>query len=450
MITTTVEDAGPCRKKLAVDVAAERVSDVYRETLAAYRREARIPGFRPGRAPEALVERRFGKKIAEDVRDRLLPDAYREALAEATFQSVAIVDLQPGDVRPDAAFSFTVTVDVAPDFTLPPYRGVIVRANPVPAVDDAAVDEMIERLRRMQARYEPVEGRAAQEHDLARIDFEATLDGKPLDEAIPAAKPLARGKAFQISLDEHAFLPELGKALLGAALGDERAADVTFPDTFSITELRGKTARFTAQVGELRERILPEPDDALATQVGAASIQELRDRIRAQEQARLDAAEERRVRGELARHLVEATTMELPETQVQQETRDLVYSVVQQNTRRGVPQDQLVEHKQEIYDQAMRTAREQLALRYVLGRIADEEQIAVSDEEVERHGQEGLAGAGLPPEKIRERLSDTRVREQLREDLRRERAMEWVRREARLEPAPGEPAPPAPAKEESR
>ncbi len=450
MITTTVEDAGPCRKKLSIEVSAERVDAVWEEALQAYRRTARVPGFRPGRAPRELVARRFARPIADDLRERLLAEAYREAIAEKKLSSVAILELKPGDVRAGNPFAFEVTLDIAPEFELPVYRGIRLRAEPVAPVDDDAVDKAIESIRRMQARYEPVEGRPAREHDLARIDFEATHEGRPLDEAIPAAKPLARGRGFQISLDEQAFLPDLGRALVGAAVGDRREADVTFPDAFSIADLRGKTARFAATVTELRERILPAVDDTLAAQVGAASLAELRGRIHEQEQQRRTEAEERRLRGELARHLVEAAAMELPETLVEQETRDIVQSVVRQNARRGVPEDELVAHKQEIYEHAQRNAREQLKLGYVLHRIAEAEGMTVSDEEVERHGRAALAGAGVPEEQARERLQDARFRERLREDLLRAQAMDWVRREAAVETPDGAPPPPPPTTEESR
>ncbi len=182
-----VEDAGVCRKSVRIEVPAEEVSKEFDDVLTAYLRVARVPGFRPGKAPRDLIKRRYSKEIIQEVKERLIPRGYQQAIKQEKLDTVAVLDVKDQPVESGQAFSFTVMLDVAPDFQMPNYKGIAIEGKKVD-VGEADIKETIQRLQDNAGRYEDIAGRPVQKGDLVQIDYDGVIDGFPL---IPAG--LRRG-----------------------------------------------------------------------------------------------------------------------------------------------------------------------------------------------------------------------------------------------------------------
>jgi len=428
---TLVSDVGPCRKKLAIEIPAEKVAASYERAVAAYASRAAVPGFRPGRAPRAVVERRFAKDILSDVRDDLVPDAYREALRAEKLDPVAILDIQEKPVRRTEPLSFEVTLDVPPTFEMPEYKGIKLQAEKT-EVDEARVGETIEGLRRQRGRPVDVTGRPVQDGDLVQVDFEGSIDGRPIAEFAPEAAALGKTAGFWLRAGDDTLFPGLTAGLKGAAIGERRTVAVAFPADLSVKAIAGRTAAYVVDVKAIRIQEPAPIDKEFLQPLGVESEEALRERVRTGLKAEAEQAEERRRQSEIVKTLLARTTMDLPESLVQQETQDLIYDTVQRNARRGVPQDVIVQHKQDIFAHASQDASEGLKFRYIAHRIAEAEGLRASDEDLDAAVASMAQAYDSTPEVVRARLEEHRGLDELRHRLTRGKVLDFLLKNAQI------------------
>lgn len=412
-----MEMPGPCRRELHIEVPADQVRSAFDEVTASYLRVARIPGFRPGRAPRDLVRRRYQKEIAGDVKERLIPEGYQAAIKQEKLSTVAVLDVREQSLEEGQPFAFSVVLDVAPDFQLPEYKGIALTRK-TPAVGESDIDDVLKNIREQNGRFEDVAGRAVQIGDLVKIDYEGTLDGQPVESLAPQAKGMGKGTDFWLMADEqNQFLPGFAQGLAGAAIGEGREVTVDFPADFPEKALAGRKAVYSVTVKALREKKLPELDAEFLKGVGVATVEELRERVKVDLQQLRERNESRRLQGEIVRHLLEKSTFDVPESILQEETRQEVYELVRQNQQRGISTDEIEGHKEELFDAATRSATEKVKLRYVLRRIAAEEKISVEEGEVEARIRSLAAGWGVPADRLRADMEKRNALGQVRDDV---------------------------------
>lgn len=412
-----VESSGPCRREVHIEVPVEKVRETFEEISSAYARQARIPGFRPGRAPKELIRRRYQKEIAGDVKEQLIPQAYQTAVKQEKLATVAVLDVKEQTLDESQPFAFTVIVDVAPDFALPTYKGIQLQRKAI-SVEEKDIDEVLTNIREQNARYEDVAGRPLQLGDLVQIDYDGVCEGRSIEEMAPNAKGLGQGRDFWLMADEqNEFLPGFAKALVGANIGERREFHVDFPADFPEKALAGRKAGYFVTVKAVREKRLPELDSDFLKGVGVESIEDLRKRVREDLLQLRERNENRRLQGEIVRHLLESTSLDVPESILQEETRQTVYDLVRQNQQRGVSADQIESHKEELFDSATKSATEKVKLRYILRRIAAEENITIEEQEVDARIRALAAGWGVPADKLRADMEKREALGQVREEV---------------------------------
>ncbi|MBI2437453.1 MAG: trigger factor [Lentisphaerae bacterium] len=428
-----VEKAGPCRKILEVIVPAETVEAEYKTALAAFVKSARVPGFRPGRSPPALVERRYAREIDESVRDALVARTYPEALKRATLDPVAVLDLNVTLKRNEDA-TYKVTLDVPPEFKLPKYKGISLKQNQV-RVAEEAVQQALEKLLERQASFEAVEGRTVLKGDAVQVDFEGRVDGKPLAELGKRVSGLAQARDLWVMADENASLPGFGAALIGLAVGADREITVAFPADFKIRELAGKTAIYQARVKAVRAKRMPALDAEFLKKAGVESETELRGKLKeslAQEAERL---EKERRKEEIVRYLLARTALELPETLVQEEIHHQFSSLVRQNLLRGVSREILAEKRADLLSNATSTATEKVKLGYILHRIAEEEKITVADAELDGFVESLAQRFSMAVSQLRQELEEKKELDSIRRQLRADKTLDFLLAHAGAEEA---------------
>ena len=232
--------------------------------------------------------------------------------------------------------------------------------------------------------------------------------------------------------DEHALLPGLALALVGAAAGETKQAEVKFPADFSRKELAGKAASYTVTIKAIRERKLPTSYESLFKPFGVENEEKLRERIRKDLLTLKENQEQRQRRDATAKHLLDNTKIEVPESVVQRETQSAVYDVVSQNMRRGVAREEIETHRGDIFEAAKRTATDDVKLRYILHKIAEAESIEVNAAEVDAEIQRIATSQRMTPQQTRATLVKNERLEGLRDALRRDKALDFVLAQAKI------------------
>ena len=443
-MNVAVENAGPCRKSLKVEFSAEEIQQEYDESLAVFAKHGSVKGFRPGRAPLEMIRRLYDKQILEGLRDHLLAKGFQQALKEHRFEPIAEMDLQQSALKAGQPFSFSVTLEVEPVFDLPAYKGLEVEARKV-EISEEALNHAIDRYLENTGKYEDVEeDRPVKEGDMVAVDYAATVDGKPMADLSEKAKGLATGADFWvIANEEYSFLPAFGPQLVGLKVGDSKDVSVTFDGQSPIEELRGRTAVFASTVKKISARTKPAMDEALFQSLHVKDEAELRETFRNMLKGEADRHETSRRRNQLIDALMKGAAVEVPESAAQDESHRIVYEMVEENTRRGVSEQEIRDNLGKISESAQTAARDRLKLKYLLKRIAREEKIEVLDAEVTSllNAHALRAGARSAKEWMQKaNLKEKDVRAGLRQDLMTSKTIDALLAHAKLSGAGAEEA----------
>ncbi len=410
-ITVVREEPEPCRVRLNIEVPAEMVADRFAAAMRRFRRDARLPGFRKGKAPAELVLRKFDADIRRHVQDELVQTGVTEALRREEKQPASRIELSnPEQLRVDAddSFVFAVSYDVDPEFELPDYRSLQVEAEEV-IVDEeqvvGAVDEWLEN----QATYEVVERPAAAD-DLLKVSYKGEL-AEPLPAGVElseSAKALLSPAAETwVPLREPGILPGVVDQLIGCSAGDEKELTVRFPEDYFEELLQGRTARIHMTILEVQGRSVPELTDEFAKQIGAEDAEAVRTLFR----RRLELEGRVQRYRALQRKVLEAVTavpdFPLPPRLLAAETQTVFMALLQAQFREGVSEEDLEGRRNELYNQAREIAGGRLKQRLILLAIAKAENLEVSAAEVTEAIREMSHREKVPEKRLRRRLEES-------------------------------------------
>lgn len=432
----TVENTGPCRKLLKVEFTVEEIQAEYDESLSVFVKHGSVKGFRPGKAPVAMIRRMYDKQVIEGLREHLLAKGFQQALKEHKFDPIAEMDLQQSVLKAGEPFHFSVTLEVEPTFELPTYKGLEVDAKKVDITEDA-VGQAIDRYLENTGKYEDLtEERPVKEGDMVAVDYVATVEGQPMAEVSEKAKGLSTGADFWvIANEEYSFLPSFGPQLVGLKIGDSKDISVTFDGQSPIEELRGKTAVFASTVKKIRARTKPAMDEALFRSLHVKDESELRETFRNMLQGEADRHETSSRRNQVIDALMKGATLDVPESAAQDESHRIVYEMVEENTRRGVSEQEIRDNLAKISESAKTVANDRLKLKYLLKRIAREEKIEVTDAEVASlmNAHALRSGAKSAKEWVQKaNLKEKEVRNGLRQDLMTSKTIDFLLAHAKL------------------
>ena len=413
-----VESLPNCVAALHVELPPERVDKERESIVRDYQGAAKLPGYRPGKAPRGIVEARYKKEINEELQRKLVGTATREAIAEKKLRVLQVSDVEQVHLGQDRSLSFTAKVITAPDFELPTYQGLTVR---VPSADitDENVDAALESLRQRLADFSDITDRPLATDDFCVLDFAGRVDGQPVNEAFPTVpKELAGKEGFWIRLAPDTLLPGFSDALVGAAAGETRDFSLNVPDDFPLEELKGKKIDYTVKVREIKKQELPALDDEFAGKVvPGKTLAELRDMARAQLTSERATQIEEGKRQQILAQLSGGTTFDLPADFVRGETRRIMGDIVKQNQDRGVADTEIRDNETTIVENAGVAARERLKGAFILTRIAEKESIKVTREEMEARLQAMAARYGMTREKLVKNLQEREAFGQIEEEI---------------------------------
>jgi trigger factor len=302
-------------------------------------------------------------------------------------------------------------------------------------VTEEDVVKAIDALLQQQLSFKTVE-RPAQSGDITVVNYTGTSDGKPITDIAPTAKGLTEQKNFWVEMESKSFIPGFADQLVGAKAGDKRTVNVDFPADFVTSELQNKKGRYEVEVVEVKEKVLPAVDDAFAKSFGAENLEKLREGVRRDLENELNYSQNRSVRNQLIRGLLDRVNFELPESAVAQETKNVVYDIVRENQKRGISREMIEQEKDKIYSAATQGAKERVKVSFLLQKIAEKENIKVSQEEVARRIQTLAAMYQIPPDKFIKDLQKRNGVMEVYDQIASDKVLELLQQNAKIEEVP--------------
>lgn len=401
------------RKSLVVTLESGEVDTVHQDVVKEYTQLARIPGFRPGKAPASVVAKRFAREIGDEFKQKVVAKTYRDGLEQQKLDVLNIVNVEPGEIKTGQPVTVTITLDVRPEFALPEYVGLPTEVAPSDPTD-AEVDQVIEGMRAERAEFK-VADRPAVKSDYVKLAYEGTIEGKPITELAPDKQ--IYGKVPQtweeVEGENEGVIPGLGTQLAGLKPGDKKDVTITFPADFAaVPALAGKTATYAVEVQEIRERSLPPLDEAFFKANRVDNLDALKSAVRNQLKMQKESRNRSEQRRQVSDALAAKVDFPVPESLVENETQAVLRQFIEENMRRGVPQEEFEKGKKELFDGARKAAEKRIKLQLILAKIAEAEKIQVEERDIDSFIYREAMRTQQKPDKLVKALSSDR--EQLR------------------------------------
>jgi len=407
-------DVSDTQKTLTVEIPSDLVDAEIERIAKGYARQARLPGFRPGKAPASVIKQRFREQIHHDVMHGLIPKAVEEALTERGIEPVNTPNITNVAMHEGQPLTFTAAVETVPAFD-PGDLSTLAVTRAITNVTDATVDQTLQRLRERAGKFEPVEARPVLDGDTLVADLERTdADGK--------TEP---HNDVTIQIGSPANPPGFDASLVGMNAGDTKSFEVRFPAEYAVKELADTTVTYKVTVKDVRHRVLPELDDEFAKDVGAfESLAALRDQVRTDLQEEAGDNTTRQLRADLLSQLAKRLSFDPPVSLVDREmdrrVEEFARQLMQQNMdprQAGIDWDQFREAQRE-------PAIASVASALVLDEIARREHLTVAPEEVDKEIERFAERAGRTPTALRAQLEKEGGVSRLMVGLRREKAVD--------------------------
>jgi trigger factor len=429
-----VENLPNCVASLRIELPPDRVTKEWNEVVQSFKQVARIPGFRQGKAPPSVVEAKFRKEIENELKRKLVSETTNEAIREKGLKVLSVSEVEDVEFTPERTMRFTATLITAPEFELPEYKGIPLRV-PSTEVSDEEVQRALENLRESRATFSDVEDKALDLGDFAVIDYTTFIDNQPLAEAFPkVSKMLASGQDFWIKLDENTFLKGFSNELIGMRPAEMREFDLSVAEDYPIKELAGKTLHFKVTLKTIKRMQLPEVNDDFANQVRTGfTLEQLRAVVKDDMISEKKQRVEMLKRDQVVHYLALRVECELPQSLVKDETRRIMSQIVQENQMRGVTEDVLRENEKNIVSAASRNAKERLKGNFILVKIAEKENIQVSDADVKNHIRQLANRHRTTFEKMKGELEERRAMDQVHGEVLTGKVLDFLTSNANIE-----------------
>jgi trigger factor len=402
-----VEKQPDATSKLYIELPAEEVSKEWDAVANNFARFAKIPGYRPGKAPRRVIEAKFRKEIQDELTKKLVSKSYRDAIEQKKLRVVSVTNVEDVQFGEDKSMRFRATVVTAPEFELPEYKNIPVQL-PDTKVSDGEVDAALERLRDQSADFVDVPERGTEMEDFVVIDFEGSVDGKPISEIAPqASKTLHGGKKFWLRVAPDNFMPTFCEQLVGQKPGETRLMMVDLPADFPVKELAGKRVTYTVTLGEIKQKVLPALDDALAEKLTPGkTLADVRHMIEHDLEHEKEHELERAKEAQVVKYLHEKIQFDLPPVLLRSETRRALGELVQRNRQRGITDEMLKEKEKELVEGAGGLAAHRLKTNFIIHRIAEREKIEVTRDDFGARIRDEAERYNISAEKMRKELEE--------------------------------------------
>jgi trigger factor len=437
----TIDRQLNCLATLHVEIPAAIVSAEKVTILKQYAKQAKIPGFRPGKAPMAVIEKRFQNDIKEEVESRLINQSLQESLKTEQLKVLDFGTPSNMSYPADGSFRYETILTLAPEIVLPDYKGLTVSV-PSGDVGKTEIDAQLDNLRQRFADFSDVDGRALEMGDFAIIDYTSTVEGAPLEEALgrPAGY-LAGRESYWLKMHDEAFLPGFATQLVGAHPGEARDVEIAIPEDFPVVDLREKKLLFHTQIKELKKQELPDLDDAFAARLmgEGKTLEDLNitivEGLKANKKKEIDDMKI----NQIIAHFDQLIEFEVPEQLLDAETQNQADALVESAVKSGMSEEEIQQQRESLIDTAAAQARTNIKTNFILQEIATKEKIVVQDQELIQHLIQIANNRKEEPEKFIKGLSRNGQIPGIRNSLLINKALDFLLEHASVSETSPEP-----------
>ncbi|MFZ5803106.1 MAG: trigger factor [Candidatus Omnitrophota bacterium] len=418
-----VKDGKACEKILAVEVGEEEIRNEFDHFYQTIAPQAKIPGFRPGRAPRDVLEMHYQREAHDHVLKHLIQESFREALQQAALDPLTQPVIQDVDFKEKKKLTYKAVIEIRPKIKLSRVKGL--SAKKVKAeVKEEDVQRQLKGVQESFAKYRAAEGRGVQLGDHVIADYVCRVDQKEID----------KRESDWLEMRPDHFLKGFVEGILGMQAGETRQIQASFPSDFAREDLAGKTADFSITVKEIKTKDLPALDDELAKDAGNfKSLDELIDKTRKDLQQAGDRETEAVFENALLDELCKHNKIDLPRGVVAQRIEFLLEQTRNQSMRRGMPETEFEKQKPELMKSLEVEARKQVHLAFLLDEIAQTENLRAEESDLAKKYQEMADRIRQPVDKVRQYYEEhEQAKESLKEQIRSERAVEFIKMNAKL------------------
>jgi len=409
---TDLENVSKLEKKLKIEVPTQTVNEEFSRAYKYLQREVNIKGFRKGKAPIETIRNIYGEKVKSDVAQNIVQASYWNALKEHKLVPVSMPNVDFGDIKEDAPFTFTVNFEVKPEISIQKKKGFSVEKEKL-VIDDARVNSTIDNIRQSHATFQTItEDRGVQDKDFAKIDFEGFIDGAPLENGA------AQGHMLEIGAKQ--FIPGFEEALIGMKKGEKRDINIKFPDDYHVEMLKGKPVMFKVTLHEIQQKVMPEINEEFLKKIEQPSEEALRTQIKTE----IENSEKNRIDGEardaLLKLFVEANPVEAPKSLIEEQRKALVADFANRLKSQGLSDDNFSEYQEKWSEDFDKTAEFMVKSAFLIDKLAEEEKLTATDADVDAKFEAMAKQWGMEKDKIKafykEKQGLERMKYQLTED----------------------------------
>ena len=414
--------------KLTVEVSAEDFKAAIKKAFNKNKNRFAIPGFRKGKAPQAMIEKMYGEGVFyEDAADEAINASYAEAMKESGLDIVSRPEVTIEKIGKDEPFVYSALVAVKPEVTLGQYKGVEVeKADASVSAED--VEAELKKVQEQNARLLTVEDRGVEDGDQTVIDFEGFVDGKGFE----------GGKAedYPLTIGSHSFIDTFEEQLIGKKIGEECEVNVTFPTEYHAADLAGKPATFKVTVKEIKVKELPELNDEFASEVSEFdTLDEYKKDVEKKLAEKKEIEANSKNEDAVVAKVVENATMEIPDKMIDAQAENMVQDMARRMQSQGLSLDMYLKYTgmtvEQMKEQARPDAEKRICTRLVLEAVAKAENIQISDEKVDEEVAKMAEAYKMEVEKLKSYMSESDVK-QMKEDLAVQQAVDLLVAEAKL------------------
>lgn len=430
-----VEKQPHCEATLRATVPADQVTRKLETIAREYQGVAKVPGYRPGKAPLSIVSRKYESQIAADAADALVRECVREAARQHSLAVIQVGNVKHGAAKRDAELDVSATLLLEPEFEVPDYASLDVSV-PGQEVADADVQRGVERLLEQYAEFRDVEGRGLRMGDFAVLDYAASVDGAPLAEIAPTAPSSMKGGAgLWVRMAPESLWAGFCEALVGAAVDESRGVDITAPENLPLAALRGRTIHHEVTVRGIKERVLPELTDEIAQRALGRDAAGLREFVKDELEKAAAMQLDRQKRTAVLQHLLETTKFEVPRSFVQNQTQRILREIVEEEQARGASEEDIQSNREQIINAAHAGAESRVRVDFLLTRIARKENMQVTQEEIAGYVFNLAQRLGITFEKLARQLARRNAFDGIRGDIAKDKALDLLASKVKVTPA---------------
>jgi trigger factor len=399
-VKTDVQDINETRKTITVSVAAAEIASIEVSLIKEFMRDAKIPGFRPGKAPENMIRMRYAKELKSELSQRVVSKAHQEGVAKSDFEIFGVVDLNKGEIAAGSDATITFTVDVLQAFEVPAYEGLKVTNEPTEASAEE-VEKMFEQLLSQRAEFNVAE-KAADKGDYVRCSYEGKIGDELVADLVPETPMYGTQKVTweEAGAEGTPGVQAIVDGVVGMQAGDEKEVTMEFAEDFKPEALAGKTAVYSLKAEEVREKVMPAMDDAFFASMQVKDEAELRERISENIEGQKKEQNSNAERQQITEQLLASVEFAIPESGIESETEAVLRDFMQRNMQQGASEADFEAHKEQLHEGASKAAHDRLKSRLILSKIAEKEKVQAENDDFSRLIMMQAQQSGEKPEKI--------------------------------------------------